>query len=146
MYCNVFKMLPDPAKSSCCLCIIHTNSLIYLTHHNPTNFILLHSCCNLYVCCIICPPVGKRQKPGELSSGGPGRERSACFFWQGRHSSVSGKGTSALMTVELGNHRGAQVSSQHPKVLLVQGCLTLTQESYPPAGSRSSPNLAHLIV
>ncbi|XP_029568562.1 supervillin [Salmo trutta] len=53
--------------------------------------------------------VGKRQKPGELSSGGPGRERSACFFWQGRHSSVSGKGTSALMTVELGNHRGAQV-------------------------------------
>ncbi|KAJ7984425.1 hypothetical protein DPEC_G00354710 [Dallia pectoralis] len=53
--------------------------------------------------------VGKRQKPGELSSGGPGRERSACFFWQGRHSSVSGKGTSALMTVELGSHRGAQV-------------------------------------
>uniref|UniRef100_A0A8C7MAH9 Supervillin d n=1 Tax=Oncorhynchus kisutch TaxID=8019 RepID=A0A8C7MAH9_ONCKI len=53
--------------------------------------------------------VGKRQKPGELSSGGAGRERSACFFWQGRHSSVSGKGTSALMTVELGNHRGAQV-------------------------------------
>uniref|UniRef100_A0A8C9V353 Supervillin d n=1 Tax=Scleropages formosus TaxID=113540 RepID=A0A8C9V353_SCLFO len=53
--------------------------------------------------------VGKRQRPGELSSGGPGRERSACFFWQGRHSSVSGKGTSALMTVELGSHRGAQV-------------------------------------
>ncbi|KAJ8414282.1 hypothetical protein AAFF_G00051520 [Aldrovandia affinis] len=53
--------------------------------------------------------VGKRQRPGELSSGGPGRERCACFFWQGRHSSVSGKGTSALMTVELGNHRGAQV-------------------------------------
>ncbi|XP_035260434.1 supervillin isoform X2 [Anguilla anguilla] len=53
--------------------------------------------------------VGKRQRPGELSTGGPGRERSACFFWQGRHSSVSGKGTSALMTVELGNHRGAQV-------------------------------------
>ncbi|KAL0984456.1 hypothetical protein UPYG_G00141790 [Umbra pygmaea] len=53
--------------------------------------------------------VCKRQKPGELSSGGLGRERSACFFWQGRHSSVSGKGTSALMTVELGSHRGAQV-------------------------------------
>ncbi|XP_048869049.1 supervillin-like isoform X2 [Brienomyrus brachyistius] len=53
--------------------------------------------------------VGKRQNPGELSSGGTGRERSACFFWQGRHSSASGKGTSALMTVELGNHRGAQV-------------------------------------
>ncbi|XP_061565342.1 supervillin isoform X2 [Cololabis saira] len=53
--------------------------------------------------------VGKRQKPGELSSGGPGRERTACFFWQGRHSSVSEKGTSALMTVELGSHRGSQM-------------------------------------
>ncbi|XP_034564247.1 LOW QUALITY PROTEIN: supervillin [Notolabrus celidotus] len=53
--------------------------------------------------------VGKRQKPGELSAGAPGRERTACFFWQGRQSSVSEKGTSALMTVELGSHRGAQV-------------------------------------
>ncbi|TSK14619.1 Supervillin [Bagarius yarrelli] len=53
--------------------------------------------------------VGKRQKPGELSATGPGRERTACFFWQGRQSSVSGRGTSALMTVELGNQRGAQV-------------------------------------
>ncbi|KAI2658587.1 Supervillin [Labeo rohita] len=53
--------------------------------------------------------VGKRQKPGEMSTAGPGRERTACFFWQGCHSSVSGRGTSALMTVELGNHRGAQV-------------------------------------
>uniref|UniRef100_A0A671UPQ9 Supervillin d n=1 Tax=Sparus aurata TaxID=8175 RepID=A0A671UPQ9_SPAAU len=55
--------------------------------------------------------VGKRQKPGELSAGAPGRERTACFFWQGRHSSVSEKGTSALMTVELGSHRGSQVST-----------------------------------
>uniref|UniRef100_A0A669BIR0 Supervillin d n=1 Tax=Oreochromis niloticus TaxID=8128 RepID=A0A669BIR0_ORENI len=53
--------------------------------------------------------VGKRQKPGELSTGGPGRERAAYFFWQGRHSSASEKGTSALMTVELGSHRGSQV-------------------------------------
>ncbi|XP_076616149.1 supervillin [Chaetodon auriga] len=53
--------------------------------------------------------VGKRQKPGELCAGAPGRERSACFFWQGRHSSISEKGTSALMTVELGSHRGSQV-------------------------------------
>uniref|UniRef100_A0AAY5EEZ6 HP domain-containing protein n=1 Tax=Electrophorus electricus TaxID=8005 RepID=A0AAY5EEZ6_ELEEL len=37
------------------------------------------------------------------------RVRTACFFWQGRDSSVSGRGTSALMTVELGNQRGAQV-------------------------------------
>ncbi|XP_061561650.1 supervillin [Phycodurus eques] len=53
--------------------------------------------------------VGKRQKPGELSAGVPGRERSACFFWQGLHSSVSEKGTSALKTVELGSFRGSQV-------------------------------------
>lgn len=53
--------------------------------------------------------VGKRQKPGELSAGAPGRERTACFFWQGRHSSISEKGTSALMTVELGSQRGSQV-------------------------------------
>ncbi|KAL6095019.1 uncharacterized protein ACO6RY_16302 [Pungitius sinensis] len=53
--------------------------------------------------------VGKRQKPGELSAGAPGRERTACFFWQGSQSSISEKGTSALMTVELGSHRGSQV-------------------------------------
>ncbi|KAM7370803.1 hypothetical protein PAMP_010323 [Pampus punctatissimus] len=53
--------------------------------------------------------VGKRQKPGEMSAGTPGRERIACFFWQGRHSSISEKGTSALMTVELGSFRGSQV-------------------------------------
>ncbi|XP_076856294.1 supervillin isoform X2 [Brachyhypopomus gauderio] len=53
--------------------------------------------------------VGKRLKLGEVSASGPGRVRTACFFWQGRNSSVSGRGTSALMTVELGNQRGAQV-------------------------------------
>ncbi|XP_037547361.1 supervillin [Nematolebias whitei] len=53
--------------------------------------------------------VGKRQKPGELSAGAPGRERTACFFWQGHQSSASEKGTSALMTVELGSHRGSQM-------------------------------------
>uniref|UniRef100_A0A3B5BDU7 Supervillin-like n=1 Tax=Stegastes partitus TaxID=144197 RepID=A0A3B5BDU7_9TELE len=53
--------------------------------------------------------VGKRQKPGELSAGAPGRERTACFFWQGCRSSASEKGTSALMTVELGSHRGSQM-------------------------------------
>lgn len=45
-----------------------------------------------------------------MSTGTPGRVRTACFFWQGRHSGASEKGTSALMTVELGSHRGAQVS------------------------------------
>ncbi|XP_031417584.1 supervillin [Clupea harengus] len=73
--------------------------------------------------------VGKRQKPGELSSG-PGRERTACFFWQGSQSSVSGRGTSALMTVELGNHRGAQYLVAQGKeppcfLQLFQGGLTI---------------------
>uniref|UniRef100_W5N0P6 Supervillin d n=1 Tax=Lepisosteus oculatus TaxID=7918 RepID=W5N0P6_LEPOC len=58
--------------------------------------------------------VGKRQKPDQVGSGGgggggPGRERCACFFWQGSCSSASGKGASALMTVERGSQRGAQV-------------------------------------
>ncbi|XP_072417908.1 supervillin-like isoform X2 [Chiloscyllium punctatum] len=53
--------------------------------------------------------VGKRQKPDQLSSSGPGKERSAYFFWQGQLSSISGKGASALMTVELGKDREAQV-------------------------------------
>lgn len=44
-----------------------------------------------------------------MRSSGPGKEKCCYFFWQGRHSSVSEKGTSALMTVELDEERGAQV-------------------------------------
>lgn len=44
-----------------------------------------------------------------MRSTGPGKEKCCYFFWQGRHSSVSEKGTSALMTVELDEERGAQV-------------------------------------
>ncbi|XP_041123033.1 supervillin-like [Polyodon spathula] len=53
--------------------------------------------------------VGKRQKPDQQSTSGPGKEKVAYFFWQGSQSSVSGKGASALMTVEMGKHQGAQV-------------------------------------
>ncbi|KAL3055614.1 hypothetical protein OYC64_018314 [Pagothenia borchgrevinki] len=58
--------------------------------------------------------VGRRQNP-EVRSSGPGKERCCYFFWQGRNSTVSEKGTSALMTVELDEERGAQVQVQQGK-------------------------------
>ncbi|XP_057681677.1 supervillin isoform X2 [Corythoichthys intestinalis] len=78
--------------------------------------------------------VGKRQKPGELSAGVAGRERTACFFWQGLHSSVSEKGTSALKTVELGSFRGSQVLVSQGKeppcfLQLFQGALIIHKGS-----------------
>ncbi|KAL2085821.1 hypothetical protein ACEWY4_019141 [Coilia grayii] len=51
--------------------------------------------------------VGKRMNSERVI--GPGKERCVYFFWQGRNSSISEKGTSALMTVELDEERGAQV-------------------------------------
>lgn len=67
-------------------------------------------------------PVGRRQNP-EARSSGPGKERCCYFFWQGRHSTVSEKGTSALMTVELDEERGAQVFQvpHRPYVGFIQG-------------------------
>ncbi|XP_074982064.1 supervillin isoform X10 [Caretta caretta] len=52
--------------------------------------------------------VGSRQK-GEQQVRAVGKEKCVYFFWQGRHSTVSEKGTSALMTVELDEERGSQV-------------------------------------
>ncbi|XP_075853810.1 supervillin isoform X5 [Microcebus murinus] len=52
--------------------------------------------------------VGSRQK-AEHAARVTGKEKCVYFFWQGRHSTVSEKGTSALMTVELDEERGAQV-------------------------------------
>ncbi|KAM9022548.1 supervillin isoform 18-T18 [Ara ararauna] len=52
--------------------------------------------------------VGSRQK-GDQQVRALGKEKCVYFFWQGRHSTVSEKGTSALMTVELDEERGAQV-------------------------------------
>ncbi|XP_045388799.1 supervillin isoform X3 [Lemur catta] len=52
--------------------------------------------------------VGSRQK-AEHSVRVTGKEKCVYFFWQGRSSTVSEKGTSALMTVELDEERGAQV-------------------------------------
>ncbi|XP_068196002.1 supervillin isoform X2 [Antennarius striatus] len=63
---------------------------------------------------VVSTTVGRRQNP-EVRSSGPGKERCCYFFWQGRHSSVSEKGTSALMTVELDEERGAQIQVQQGK-------------------------------
>lgn len=57
--------------------------------------------------------VGSRQK-GEHPIRVAGKEKCVYFFWQGRQSTVSEKGTSALMTVELDEERGAQVSPGKP--------------------------------
>ncbi|XP_069315078.1 supervillin isoform X2 [Eulemur rufifrons] len=51
--------------------------------------------------------VGSRQKAEHVRVAG--KEKCVYFFWQGRSSTVSEKGTSALMTVELDEERGAQV-------------------------------------
>nr|XP_055057271.1 supervillin isoform X11 [Misgurnus anguillicaudatus] len=59
--------------------------------------------------------VGSRQKPDQVRSAGPGREKCCYFFWQGRNCTVSEKGTSALMTVELDEERGAQMQVQQGK-------------------------------
>ncbi|XP_053215074.1 supervillin isoform X9 [Podarcis raffonei] len=57
---------------------------------------------------LVSTSVGSRQK-GDLQTRVVGKEKCVYFFWQGRHSTVSEKGTSALMTVELDEERGAQV-------------------------------------
>ncbi|KAM4534408.1 supervillin a isoform 3-T3 [Odontesthes bonariensis] len=59
--------------------------------------------------------VGKRQNPQQLKTAAAGKEKCSYFFWQGRNSTVSEKGTSALMTVELDEERGAQVQVQQGK-------------------------------
>ncbi|XP_069770584.1 supervillin a isoform X2 [Narcine bancroftii] len=58
---------------------------------------------------LVSTTVGKRQKSEIVRSTAVGKEKCAYYFWQGRHSTVNEKGTSALMTVELDEERGAQV-------------------------------------
>ncbi|XP_067870439.1 supervillin a isoform X1 [Heterodontus francisci] len=58
---------------------------------------------------LVSTTVGKRQKSELVRNTAIGKEKCVYYFWQGRHSTVSEKGTSALMTVELDEERGAQV-------------------------------------
>uniref|UniRef100_A0A8C1YCX6 Supervillin a n=1 Tax=Cyprinus carpio TaxID=7962 RepID=A0A8C1YCX6_CYPCA len=62
---------------------------------------------------MISTAVGKRLHSERII--GPGKEKCCYFFWQGRNSTVNEKGTSALMTVELDEERGAQVQVQQGK-------------------------------
>uniref|UniRef100_A0A673YUT6 Supervillin a n=1 Tax=Salmo trutta TaxID=8032 RepID=A0A673YUT6_SALTR len=59
--------------------------------------------------------VYRATNPDAVRSAGAGKEKCSYFFWQGRNSTVSEKGTSALMTVELDEERGAQVQVQQGK-------------------------------
>uniref|UniRef100_A0A673MPE8 Supervillin-like n=1 Tax=Sinocyclocheilus rhinocerous TaxID=307959 RepID=A0A673MPE8_9TELE len=62
---------------------------------------------------MISTAVGKRLHSERII--GPGKEKCCYFFWQGRNSTVNEKGTSALMTIELDEERGAQVQVQQGK-------------------------------
>lgn len=55
--------------------------------------------------------VGRRQNSEQIKTSAAGKEKCSYFFWQGRNATISEKGTSALMTVELDEERGAQVIS-----------------------------------
>ncbi|CAL9687232.1 unnamed protein product [Knipowitschia caucasica] len=59
--------------------------------------------------------VGRWQSLEPVRTCVPGKEKCVYFFWQGRCSTISEKGTSALMTVELDEERGAQVLVQQGK-------------------------------
>lgn len=54
-------------------------------------------------------------KGKETHNTSTGREKTVYFFWQGRHSSITEKGASALMTVELDEERGPQVRVEQGK-------------------------------
>ncbi|MEQ2189300.1 hypothetical protein GOODEAATRI_024038 [Goodea atripinnis] len=76
------------------------------------------------------PSVGKRQNPEQQKTAGAGKEKCCYFFWQGRNSTISEKGTSALMTVELDEERGAQVQVLQGKEPPYPGRFNFTPRLY----------------
>ena len=54
-------------------------------------------------------------KGGESKRDTTGRDQIAYFFWHGRDCSASGKGTSALATIELDSDKSPQVMQDYRK-------------------------------
>lgn len=115
---NDFSSAPFPKNSFCTLCRHRAwrseqciCSSFGLAAAHPTPHSLLF--------CVFA--VGSRQK-GEHPIRVAGKEKCVYFFWQGRQSTVSEKGTSALMTVELDEERGAQVSPRKPLLRKWERC------------------------
>ncbi len=100
------------------------NWLVNVIVHFKLDFVVCRAVVSLSNCLL--PSVGRRQNPEQVKTAGAGKEKCCYFFWQGRNSTISEKGTSALMTVELDEERGAQV---HERVCVCV-CVCLSQKGH----------------
>lgn len=74
-----------------------------------TDWLSVQMCADVLQVSQLSSAVGRRQNSEQIKMTAAGKEKSCYFFWQGRNATISEKGTSALMTVELDEERGAQV-------------------------------------